>query len=257
MEKRYGQNMAYVCGKWPLEEDKPTLVFVHGAGGSSVLWETQVKGLEDHANTIAVDLPGHGDSPGSGKDSITGYAGEVAGLVREIDPPSPVIAGLSMGGAIAQQCLLDYAGLFRAGVLISTGARLKVMPAIFEKIETDFPGFLELIEKFAISSSTDPARLSRILEDNARRDPEVVIGDFRACDAFNVMDRLYEIKAPVLVITAEDDRLTPPKYGDCLSENIPGASRVHIAEAGHLVAAEKPDEVNRSIAEFLSGNSLG
>ncbi|MFO8058175.1 MAG: alpha/beta hydrolase [bacterium] len=252
MEKRQTQHMAYLCGQWPLDENKPTLVFVHGAGGSSVLWEDQVEGLKDIANTVAVDLPGHGDSPGPGRESVSAYAEEVAALVRELSPPAPVIAGLSMGGAIAQQCLLDYTGLFRAGVLMSTGARLKVMPAIFEKVETDFPGFLELLESFAVSPATDKDRLSRVLEDNARRDPEVVLGDFRACDAFDVMDRLPEIKAPVLIITGEDDKLTPKKYGDYLSENIPAARRVHLQEAGHLLCAEKPEETNSAISGFLA-----
>jgi pimeloyl-ACP methyl ester carboxylesterase len=251
MEKRQSEKIAYICGEWPFHDGRPTLVFVHGAGGSSVLFEDLVEGLKDKANTLAIDLPGHGDSPGPGRDSVNDYAREVADLVRELDPPSPVIAGLSMGGAISQQCLLDYAGLFRAGILLSTGAKLKVMPAIFEKIVTDFPGYLQLLEQFAVSPQTDAGRLSRLMEDNARRGPQVVLDDFKACDAFDVRDRLSEIKAPVLIITAEDDKLTPPKYGEYLEGAIPTSRRIHLEGAGHLVAAEKPGEVIKAIASFI------
>ncbi len=251
MEKRQSEKIAYICGEWPFQDDRGTLVFVHGAGGSSVLFEDLVDGLKDKVNTMAVDLPGHGDSPGPGRDSVNDYAREVADLVRELAPPSPVIAGLSMGGAITQQCLLDYAGIFRAGILLSTGAKLKVMPAIFEKIETDFQGYLQLLEQFAVSPQTDLKKLSRIMEDNARREPQVVLDDFRACDAFDVRDRLSEIKAPVLIITAEDDKLTPPKYGEYLESAIPNARRVHIEGAGHLVAAEKSEQVIKVIDSFI------
>jgi pimeloyl-ACP methyl ester carboxylesterase len=61
---------------------------------------------------------------------------------------------------------------------------------------------------------------------------------------------------PVLVITAEEDRLTPTKYGIFLEEKIAKASRVHIQDAGHLVPAEKPEEINMAIEDFLDRTAL-
>jgi pimeloyl-ACP methyl ester carboxylesterase len=46
--------------------------------------------------------------------------------------------------------------------------------------------------------------------------------------------------------------LTPPKYGSYLAENIKGAKRVDIKDAGHLSLIEKPDHVNKAILEFLN-----
>jgi pimeloyl-ACP methyl ester carboxylesterase len=65
------------------------------------------------------------------------------------------------------------------------------------------------------------------------------------------MDRLEEIDVPILIISGEDDNLTPPKYADYLRKNIKNARLVRIMDAGHLAPAEKPKEVNQAIGDFL------
>jgi len=254
--QREENGIAYVSAGWPLDPGKPTLLFIHGAGGSHVLWLGQIEGLAGLANAVAIDLPGHGASKGEGMDSIEGYAKVVAEFTRGLGAPKPIPCGLSMGGAIAQQLLLDFPDVYCAGVLIGTGARLRVMPVILKTIQENFSGYLESFLSFATSPKTDPARLRLIAEAAAKAGPQVVLGDFRACDAFDVVERLPSIRVPVLVITSEDDRLTPPKYGIFLEEKIPRATRVHIRDAGHLCPAEKPEEVNRALLDFLARERL-
>ena len=256
MVQREANGIAYVTSDWPLDGDKPTLFFIHGAGGSHVLWRGQVEGLGGRVNAVAIDLPGHGASRGDGMDSIEAYARAVAEFTRALDAPKPIPCGLSMGGAITQQLLLDHADAFCAGILIGTGARLRVMPIILKTIEENFGAYIESFIAFAASEKTDPERLRPIEEATAKGSPQVALGDFKACDVFDVMERLPSIQVPVLVITSEDDRLTPPKYGIFIEENIPTASRVHIQDAGHLSPAEKPEQVNQAILDFLTREGL-
>jgi pimeloyl-ACP methyl ester carboxylesterase len=54
-----------------------------------------------------------------------------------------------------------------------------------------------------------------------------------------------------LVVAAADDKLTPVKYGEYLAGAIAGARLLRLADAGHLVVVEKPEEINRAIADFL------
>ena len=251
MQERKLGDIGYIAGSWPLDHEKSTIVFIHGAGGSGYFWQSQIDALADRVNTIAIDLPGHGRSDGSGKDNIEDYAEAVKVFLEELDVPAPIPCGLSMGGAIVQQLLLDYVGRFPAGILISTGAKLKVAPVIFETIEKDFGEFVAMIGKFAVSDKTDPKLVQPFKEEISDCSPELVSGDFRACDSFNSMERLSSIGVPVLVITSEDDMLTPPKYGEFLAEKIQKAQRVHIMDAGHIVPLEKSADVNRAITEFL------
>jgi pimeloyl-ACP methyl ester carboxylesterase len=82
--------------------------------------------------------------------------------------------------------------------------------------------------------------------------PEVLHGDYTACDAFDVMECLGEVRCPTLVIGGTADRLTPPKYSVYLRDHIPGAELVLVDAAGHMVMLEKPEIVNKAISTFIA-----
>ena len=256
MEDRKTNGIGFIAGKWPLDPIKSTIVFVHGAGGSSDFWRTQVEALAERVNTVAVDLPGHGQSDGNGHDKIEDYPQAVVDFISAVKPPRPIPCGISLGGAIVQQLLLDSPDFFEAAILISTGAKLKVVPEIFDTIKKDINSYVNMMANFVASKSTDPDRVKPFKEDSARCKPDVLIKDFRACDRFDVMERVGAISSPVLVVSAEDDQVTPPKYSDFLETSIAKASRTHIMEAGHIVPMEKPEKVNSAIIEFLDRTGL-
>jgi len=255
MEKQKIDSISFTAGTWPPDPDRLTLLFVHGSGESSVLWDAQVEALATEFNTVALDLPGHGGSDGPGHDTIAGYTAAVMAFVESAGLHNLVPCGLSIGGAIAQQMLLDHPDRLQAGILVSTGSRLKVMPQIFEAIEKDYGQFIAMSRLVAASEKTPAALLEPLMLATARCAPRVTAGDFRACDQFDVMARLGEIALPVLIISAEDDQLTPPKYSDFMEKNINGAVRCRIRDAGHVVPVEKPEAVSRAIRDFLNALS--
>jgi pimeloyl-ACP methyl ester carboxylesterase len=251
MEYRTAGEIGFITGKWPLDSHKPTLVFIHGAGASGLLWESQVEALSSYANTVAIDLPGHGTSHGKGRDSISDYAQAVNNFLDLVQVPRPIPCGLSMGGAITQNLLINIPGRFPAGILINTGARLKVLPMIFETIGKSYDEYVKLSGTFAISPKNSTEDLTRRVAACLQSTAEVVLGDFRACDAFDVMGQLDLINVPVLVLTASDDILTPLKYGGYLAGNLKDAHSVNIEDAGHFSPIEKPIELNNAIHGFL------
>jgi pimeloyl-ACP methyl ester carboxylesterase len=256
MHKQKSHGIGYMTGRWPLDPKKSTLFFIHGAGGSSLFWKEQIDDLSLRANTLAIDLPGHGRSSGEGMVTVEDYAQAVANFIKNVHVPHPILCGVSLGGAIVQQLLLDYPNLAKAGILISTGSKLKVAPVIFETIGKNFSGYVDMICKLAASKKTDPSLIVPFKEDTARGQPEVTHGDFRACNRFDVTDHIASIEVPVLVVTAEDDKLTPPKFGEFLEKSIKNASRAHIIDAGHIAPMENPKVVNRAIISFLDQNGL-
>jgi pimeloyl-ACP methyl ester carboxylesterase len=80
----------------------------------------------------------------------------------------------------------------------------------------------------------------------------VAHGDFRACDAFDVMARVGEIRAPAIVVCGAEDRLTPPKHAELLRDRIPGARLELVPGAGHMVTVEAPDRVAGAIEGLLA-----
>lgn len=230
----------------------PSLLFLHGAGGDGAVWDFQAQFFRGKRPVYRVELPGHGLSAGHGEDGIAAYAEWVHGLIRDGLPLHDWVAvGHSMGGAIALQLALDRAPGLKGIVLVSTGAKLAVLPAILQMLEKDPDGFFNAIDLTAFCSNT-PAEVREISSRSIRRTPPAVtLKDFRACNGFDVRSRLQEITLPALILCGENDRLTPVKYSELLRRNIASSRLIVIPEAGHMLMAEKPDLFNRSVQAFL------
>lgn len=239
----------YTVGRGP--RAGPTLVLVHGAGGSRIHWPPGLRRM-DEVTVYTLDLPGHGRSEGPGCETIAGYADAVAAFLEAIDVDRAVVVGHSMGGAIAQTLALEHPVSVRALGLIATGARLRVAPAILETIQEDFEGAVELITRYAWSAEADRSWVALGREALKDTGPEVLLGDFLACDQFDVMDRLGEIEVPVLVVSGTADALTPAKYARFLAEHIPAARLVTLEGAGHMVMLEQPQEVAKAVRGFVT-----
>lgn len=229
----------------------PRLVLVHGAGESRLHWPGELRRMAE-ATVYALDLPGHGRSEGGGCETIECYVDAVVAFLKAVDVDEPVIIGHSMGGAIAQKLALQYPDRVSALGLIATGARLRVAPAILESIRNDFERAVELITRYAWSPDAEPSAVKLGREALQDTGPEVLLGDFLACDQFDVLDDLGDIEVPVLVVSGTADRLTPTKYARFLAQHIPDARLVTIEGAGHMVMLERSEEVAEAVSEFVT-----
>ena len=228
-----------------------TILFLHGAGGSHHTFRDQWAGLKGTARLVIPDLPGHGRSGGLPLDTVAASAAWVAALAKELRLSRFVLAGHSMGGAIALQAALDRAKGIEALVLIGTGARLKISPVIFDGIGNRYREFAPELVEWMTSAASSSLLREDVTHDVLSTRPSTFLADFHACNGFDVMTRLGEIRVPTLVVSGDDDRLTPLKYGEYLATNIPGAVLKIIHGAGHLAMLEKPSEVNAVVSAFL------
>jgi pimeloyl-ACP methyl ester carboxylesterase len=228
-----------------------TVVFLHGAGGSHHTWRDQWAGLKGAARLVIPDLPGHAGSMGAPRETVEEYAGWVPDFVKEAGISRFVLAGHSMGGAIALQAALDRIKGLEALILSGTGAKLKVSPVIFDGIADRFQEFAPELVEWMMAKATGPVLRDDVTKDILSTKPSTYATDFRACDRFDVRGRLGGIGVPTLVIVGDDDRLTPLRYSEFLAMNIRGAVLKIIRDAGHVAMLEKSEEVNGVIAAFL------
>jgi pimeloyl-ACP methyl ester carboxylesterase len=242
------ERLFYTLSRGPKET--PTLVLVHGAGGTRLHWPAELRRLPQ-ATVYTLDLPGHGRSEGQGCDTVEGYAKAVAAFLHAVGIEQAIVAGHSMGGAIAMTLALDFADRVVGLVLVATGARLRVAPAILKGIRSDFEGSVDLITRFAWSPEAPPRLTNLGRQALLETGPDVLWGDFTACDRFDVMERLEEIGVPTLVIAGTGDQLTPVKYARFLGERVSDARAVLIENAGHMVMLERPAETAKAVQAFL------
>ena len=231
------------------------LVLVHGAGENHLAWPAALRRMTGIA-VYAIDLPGHGQSGGDGRSSVAEYAAFVAQWLDALQIERGVIAGHSMGGAIAQQFGLAYPDRSAALILIATGARLRVAPQILDLAQTDLSAAADLITEYEWGPDT-PEPMKRLGKQQllAHR-ADVIYGDYVACNAFDVIERLGDIRAPTLVIGGTADRMTPPKYASFLAERIPHARLALIEGAGHMVMLEREAEAAHAVEQFLRDHGL-
>lgn len=233
--------------------DGPTaLCLIHGSGGSSAAWRPQLARIADTARVIALDLPGHGKSSGDGCVRIEEYAAVVREFVRRLQLEHFVIGGHSMGGAVAQAFALAHPTLLTGLVLVGTGARLRVLPRIFELLEKDYSEGVRFVVQKALAISA-PREIRESLVHQMLQTPQrVTVGDLRSCDAFDVMEQISKLKVPTLIICGTEDELTPPKYAQFLATKISTAKLILIPGAGHYVQLERPEETTAGIRNFLA-----
>ncbi len=233
--------------------ERPPVILIHGAGGTHLYWPPEIRRLPGYC-VFAVDLPGHGKSSTmGGQQTIDEYSRSLSSWLEANKLGKVILVGHSMGGAIALSLALQQPEHVLGLGLISTGARLRVHPEILSYAidRTTFHKAAELLVSFSFSSHA-PERLvelaSRRMLDTRQ---SVLYGDLLACDHFDMLDQLGSIQQSTLVICGSDDQLTPLRYAQYLSRNIPHAQLEVVQDAGHMVMLEQPQQIADSLLSFL------
>lgn len=242
-----GENIFFSHSK---SDSNDALLLIHGSGGSHRHWHESLRNLPG-INVYGLDLPGHGQSGGQGRKHVEDYADFIESFVSELKLHRVTLAGHSLGGAIAQMLALRSPKWLSCLILVGTGARLRVSPAIIDGLLNDFPNTIDLICDYAFGPSASASLIQAGRADFLKNMPEVIHGDFSACNQFDLMEKVSEITFPALVVSGSADRLTPVKYGEFLYRKIPGANFSVIDDAGHLMGLEKPEIFVREIKGFL------
>lgn len=233
--------------------DKPPVVLLHGAGGDHLVWPAEIRRLPGF-RVFALDLPGHGKSPGPGCQSVEEYAHAIIKFMDEVGLWRAVLIGHSLGGAVALSAANKHPERIVGLGLVSSGPRLQVPGHLLENVSnpSTFPFAAQSLQSLMCGPHT-PSRLAELnLERLLSLRPTLLYGDLLACGRYDTTNWLDSIRVPVLVTCGTEDKLTPPRYSSVLAASIPGAALQTVDGAGHLVMLEQPHRVQKILLVFLS-----
>lgn len=233
-----------------------SLIFIHGSGGDYSAWSHQYARLHKYYNILAIDLPGHGRSKGSGESDVENYCLLVKKLLDSLPLKNIILVGHSLGAAITLQFALNYPQKIEGIVTVGGGMKMPVNPSIFDFLKTNPTESVELICKFSVAKENRAKFMAPLIKSLTHTRIDVLQGDLLACDKLDLTEELRKISLKVLVICGVEDKMTPPEFSRQISEGISGAKLCLIEGAGHMVMMERPEEFNEALNKFALSISM-
>jgi pimeloyl-ACP methyl ester carboxylesterase len=231
----------------------PAAVLIHGGGMDHSAWALHSRWIAHHGYAVlAPDLPGHGGSAGRPLATIGNMADWIAALIAATGATRAWVIGHSMGSLVALETAARYPARVSALGLIGTGAPMAVGTDLLEAAAANQHASVDMVALWglgpaaALGGCLAPGLwmlggAQRVLE--ASR-PGVLFNDLRACNDYkDALAAAAQVAVPVTVILGERDLMTPLKAGQALAAALPNARMVALAGAGHLLMAERPDQV--------------
>ncbi len=246
------------------------LLALHGFTGSATTWQPFAASWAQY-RIIAVDLIGHGASDAPADESrytMASCTADLVALLDALDVERAALLGYSMGGRVALQFALAAPGRIEALVLESASpgiddagdrtTRVAADRALADSIERDgieaFVDRWEALPMWATQAALPEPVRQRLRAQRLRNSTAGLANSLRGMGAGAqepVLDRLGELRMPVLLIAGEHDAKYRQLAYD-MRERIRDA-RINIVEgAGHAVHLEQPAAFVPLVKEFLT-----
>jgi pimeloyl-ACP methyl ester carboxylesterase len=254
------------------------LVHIHGGGFGHENFARLTPLLADSFAVLDFDLRGYGRSARPDQDyTLKVWSDDVAALMDALEIERAHVHGTSTGGMVALQFAVDHPERLRSLALTCTVGKVdyagwltfEVWIRIMEKLGLEDPtlAMLLALQGFTPEFLDGPEgaeTVETIRKTCAAACSAAVFS--AACRALQGADfgpYLGGISAPTLVLTGEDDRMTPVDVGPSgigsrkLAELIPGAELILLPGAGHTHLFQRPQETAEAIIGFLGRVEAG
>ncbi len=251
---------AYTGGR-PFDPALPALVFVHGAALDHSVWQWQSRYFAHHGfAALAVDLPGHGRSPGAVRTTIEALAHWVVALLDAAGLGKATLVGHSMGSLVALDTALRYPERVARLALIGISAPMPVGDAFLAAARDDSPAAFDMETawghargaQLAASAVPGVTLMGASRQLNGRARAGVLAADLAACHAYHPSgEALARLTVPALVLAGRRDQMTPWPAGRKVADAIAGARFVAL-DAGHSMMSEAPRATLEALRAFLA-----
>lgn len=243
----------------------PPLILIMGLGADSMVWELHRDFYKEKFQCIAIDNRGVGkSSKPKGPYTSREMASDVVAVMDELNILKASVAGISMGGVIAQSLTLDWPDRVSSLVLISSWAQCDAYTkTVFQNFKvnrayTSSARFMECLQLWIFATKFFEENEKDLIEARIQADaneaPQPQYAFEAQCDAcinHDSLERLSEIKVPTLITVGDKDIFTPLAFSRVLHEKIEEAEIIVYPDTGHAHHWEVLDQFNNDSRNFL------
>lgn len=240
---------------------KPKVILLHGLGGNTTNWATNIVPLSEKYHVIVLDQVGFGrsDKPAL-KYRIATFVDFLDKFMSELKIEKASLVGNSMGGWVAGLMAINYPNRVEKIVLADAAG---LVPDVFDPKDM-----------YQLNNSTRAEirdNMKRIFATPALQNNELLVDQFLTTrvtlndggtinsiiDSINRKEdflngRLGEIKKPTLVIWGKQDGLLPVADAHAFNKGIAGSEIIIFDNCGHVPQFERSADFNKSVIEFLA-----
>ena len=237
------------------------IIMLHGSGQNHLTWVLQSRYFAYRGyGILAPDFPGHGLSGGSPLESIEDMAAWVIALMDSLDVKTAILVGHSQGCLVAIEAAAAYPDRIKRVALIAGAMAIPVNQQLLDMSDKALAKAINVMTSWGhgpmahMHDNTQPGHSfigygQRLM---ALNDNDALRADLNACNGYkNGPEAAKSLTQPALCILAENDRMTPVKFGREMATTLNHAEMTIIAGAGHMLPAEYPAEVNTALRSFF------
>ena len=244
----------------------PPLLLIAGWGQRLEMWRDVTPLLAEKLTVIAYDARGLGNSGDlAGTYSVDTMADDAASLMAALGFETYHVAGISMGGFVAQSLALRYSDRLERLVLLATsmGGPAHVYPDA--EVMAYFQGMGAMTREQAVQRglalSVHPEFLAKnpewleawtLLALSYELNRQTLMRQTLAAMSCDHTGKLAAIDRPVLILHGEDDRIVVPENGRKLQAALPQSNLLMLKQSGHLVVFDQAQAVAHHVLEFLT-----
>jgi len=242
-------------GGMDFEEDKPSILLMHGSGLTHIVWSLHEQFYANQGyNVLSVDLPGHGNSEGPSLKSIEEISDWIKSLMNVLDIKKLIIIGHSQGSLVGIDFAARYPNLINSLVLVAGSYKMPVNQDLINYAEAGDEKAVLLMMKWGYEGSKafiggNPVK--KIIN-SSREIREVLAVDLNACNNYKGgKESLGKINCSTLCIFGDLDKMVPLEVGNKMSSMIKNAEKKVINNCGHMIIFERAFEMRKIVKEFL------
>lgn len=241
------------------------LVFIHGWGLNSAVWQPSVDALKEKFEVITVDLPGFGENV---EQTLSPYTLDVvAKLIQQAVGKPAVYIGWSLGGLVASEIALSYPQQVKALVTVASspcfveqeswpGIKPEVLTLFHRQLAEDTKKTINNFLKIQAMGSPHlrhDIKLLRELVMQFRMPTKSTLDEsLQLLETVDHREQLINITMPFLRLYGKLDGLVPRRSVKSISALSPNSELVIFEQASHAPFISHPDEFHQTLISWLT-----